>query len=66
MKPNEIRAALKLENKKQSEIAESFNPPVSNAAVTRVIDHKSKSRRIRARIAKFIKRDYEEVWPEAA
>jgi predicted transcriptional regulator len=64
MRPNEIRAALALREKKQVKIAEALN--VSETAVTRVIDRKSTSKRIRAKIAEFVGESLETVFPEAA
>ena len=64
MEPNEIRAHLMLNNVRVSDIARSLSLPHSN--VTVVITGKRPNPRVRAAIAKAIKKPESEIWPETA
>lgn len=61
MKPNEIMAALMLNNKRPSEIARKLN--VTRGIVSNVIHNRTYSRRIREEIAREIGKPVEEIWP---
>lgn len=64
MKPNEIRAALLLEDVRPADIANKLD--VSRAAVSNVISGKLLSTRIRKEIAKIIDKEIGEIWPQQA
>lgn len=64
MKPNEIRAALLLQDVRPTEIANRLK--VSRAAVSSVISGTLKSARIQEAIANVIGKKIEEIWPEMA
>ena len=64
MKPNEIRAALLLQDVRPTEIANRLQ--VSRAAVSSVIGGNLKSARIQEAIANIIGKKIEEIWPGMA
>ena len=66
MKPLEIKAELVRRGIRQTDIARSLKPPVTQPAIDRVIRSVSISKRIRKAIAKRINKPVAEVWPEAA
>ncbi len=61
MNPRQIRAALMLHNVRQKQIAANLG--VSEAAVSLVIDGKSRSERIRKAVAKAIEQPVHKVFP---
>ena len=64
MKPNEIRAALLLQDVRPTEIANRLQ--VSRAAVSSVIGGNLKSARFQEAIANIIGKKIEEIWPGMA
>lgn len=66
MKPIQIRVELlkKRDETNMSKIARSLNPPVSTAAVSRVIDRHFVSDRIMRAVADAIGRDVKYVFPD--
>lgn len=63
-KTTEIRVKMVRKRVTQTQIAKSFNPPISQTAVYNVIEGKSESMRIKRAIAKAVVSTVEELWPK--
>jgi lambda repressor-like predicted transcriptional regulator len=66
MQGRHIQAELYKKGSGLTDIAKSFEPHISLAAVKRVIENKTTSERIRQKIADTLNTTIEKLWPEAA
>lgn len=66
MQGRHIQGELYKKGSGLTDIAKSFDPPVSLAAVKRVIHNQTTSARIRQKIANILDVEVDKLWPEAA